>query len=110
MSFDKNHLAYREVFSERKVPCVPYVALVLRDLTAFGEAEADAPPRFNFNKRTYLSGTISRMLYYQKHGYDGEDSPIPTTPTTAFLRYTLENQTLLQEKTLDELSLLCQDN
>ncbi|ESO04551.1 hypothetical protein HELRODRAFT_79022, partial [Helobdella robusta] len=59
---------YRQTLASTEPPCIPYIGLVLQDLTFIhvGNSDTDDDGRINFNKCWQLFGVISIMLRFKK--------------------------------------------
>ncbi|KAL2315918.1 Ras guanine nucleotide exchange factor efc25 [Schizosaccharomyces pombe] len=70
----KNFSTYRALLRKAELPCVPFLGVILSDLTFIDEGNPDvldsSPHLLNFNKRHRLADVVADVCRFQSSSYD----------------------------------------
>jgi hypothetical protein len=78
-----NFSGYREMLNSARSPCVPYLAVMTKDLAALDEMEneierPDSEQYINWFKMRRLAKSLQQFLSFQVLGYETENTPTPS--------------------------------
>lgn len=102
MNMEGSYKQYREAIAQVVPPCIPYIGVLLMDLTFIEDGNRDKEgPLINFNKYRLIYKVLSSVLIFQTVAYSG----VTLSPDIQRL---ISNAPLLADTQLYEASLRCE--
>eukprot|EP01102_Stenamoeba_stenopodia_P000954 TRINITY_DN10866_c0_g1_i1.p1 TRINITY_DN10866_c0_g1~~TRINITY_DN10866_c0_g1_i1.p1 ORF type:complete len:788 (-),score=154.84 TRINITY_DN10866_c0_g1_i1:93-2456(-) len=93
MGQENIHTKYRETLSKISPPCIPYLGMLLKDLTIVEQANADIVNGLvNFKKRRLMYNVISLLDQYQTYRYPNVELPAVKALIDNMLANALDDQ------------------
>lgn len=103
ISSEENYKLYRQLIVNVKPPAIPYIGVLLKDITFINDGNPDTleqdfgkPNFINFNKREKLANVILEIRKFQQTPYGGKRDK--------YLQALIESPEMLDENQIWELS------